>query len=384
MKRILFLSMLLTLLTCCKSEQQNTLKQVSNNLIEVEYQHLPIYNSDTSIIQSIRYIPLETNEKSILGDIGKLLYLNGMFYIHDRKQMSIYQFDKWGNFVKKIGTIGRGPGEYVSIQAFDVDAKGNIYVWDAMSHKLVIYYENAGKFSEFRLKKGFEEFIVAGDNHLIVRNLLDQGMIKSRIASYDFINDETEELLNTGYYYDDFDIIRFGHGFSFFRSENRTFFYARFKNEIFEVSSNAGINKIIQIVDPVPSREFINNLKNGPNIDFTAYQYIINIGDIYENSGIITMTIRKDDIYTLMISKESGNYILFQNLIHERNFFGSWPIRGIAGEEFISVFWPRGQQNEMWQKAVNRSSLEFNQKQILLNRRTGDNPVLVLFKFKDF
>ena len=96
------------------------------------------------------------------------------------------------------------------------------------------------------------------------------------------------------------------------------------------------------------------------------------------------MTVKKDDNYTLLISKASGNYILFQNLFHERNYFGSWPIRGVAGEEFITISWPRGQQNELWQKAVERSTLEYNEKEILLNRRMEDNPTLILFKYKNF
>ena len=381
MKRILSSLIILILLTYCSFEGRNTYKE-SNNLVEVDFTNLPIYKFDTTLIESIRYISLETNEKSIIGDIGKILYSNEVFYIYDNKNQSIFLFDKSGNYIKNVGNLGRGPGEYISINAFDVDSNGNIYVWDGMSNKLIIYSKYDRKYSEYRLNKGFEEFIAAADGHLIVRNLVHQGTIKSRIASYDYINDESVELLDTRYYYDDFDIIRFGR-FSLFKSKNRTFFNARFKNEVFEISSNKDINKIIKINDPIKSRAVINQLKDSNN-DYLQYQSIVHIGDIYENSKIITMTIQRDLSHTLLISKASGNYILFQNYIRASNYFGSWPIRGVAEEEFIAVFLPLQRDNLLWSKAVERSALEYHEKQILLNRTTNDNPVLILFEYRDF
>ena len=382
MKKIIILSIAITVLTCCTLDREGKVNQ--GNLIEVDFKNFSLYQSDTSIFKSIRYVPLETNENSLIGEIGKIIYSNGIFYIFDHKKQIILLFDESGNHLGNVGSVGRGPGEYVSIRGFDVDSEGNIYIWDVMSNKLVVYDENPINYREYRLGKGVEEFIVAGDGYLIVRNLLDQGMIKSRIAGYDYINDETEELLSTGYYYDDFDITRFG-AFSFFKSENRAFFNARFKNEVYEISDNGNIKKAIIINDPVNSHEAVNYLKTEPFVDYKFDQFIVDIRDIYENSKVISMTIQKGGLNNLLISKLSGYSLLLpHHTPPDRNYFGSWPIRGVAGEEFFSVFWSRGQQNEMWQKAVNRSSLEFNQKQILLNRKIEDNPVLVLFKFKDF
>ena len=380
MKKIILL-IATTILTCCALDRKSTVNQ--ENLIEVDFKNLSLYQSDTSIFESIRYIPLETNENSLIGNIGKIIYSNGVFYISDDKNQIIFLFDESGNHIRNAGSVGRGPGEYVSIRAFDVDSEGNIYIWDAMSSKLVIYYGNAGKYREYRLRKGFEEFIVAGDGYLIVRNLLDQGMIKSRIAGYDYINDETVELLNTGYYYDDFDITRFA-AFSFFKSENRTFFNARFTNEVFVISDNGSIGKSIIINDPVNSNEAINYLKTEPFVDFKFDQYIVDIRDIYENSSVISMTIQKGGLKNLLISKTTGNCIQFSHhFIHDRNFLGSWPILGVAGEEFISLLQSM-HFYESWHKILERSSLGKDDKQILLNRKIEDNPVLIFFKFKDF
>ena len=196
-------------------------------------------------------------------------------------------------------------------------------------------------------------------------------------------NDETVELLNTGYYYDDFDITRFA-AFSFFKSENRTFFNARFTNEIFVISDNGSIGKSIIINDPVNSNEPINYLKTEPFVDFKFDQYIADIRDIYENSSVISMTIQKGGLKNLLISKTTGNCIQFSHhFIHDRNFLGSWPILGVAGEEFISLLQSM-HFYESWHKILERSSLGKDDKQILLNRKIEDNPVLIFFKFKDF
>ena len=48
----------------------------------------------TVSIDDISYIPLETNDRSLIGSINKIIYRNQRFHIFDRMNMKIFIFDE--------------------------------------------------------------------------------------------------------------------------------------------------------------------------------------------------------------------------------------------------------------------------------------------------
>jgi hypothetical protein len=64
-------------------------------------------------VSEIKYIPLETNESVLLGDIVQMVYENEKNLIRDKFSNS-FLFDDNGNFCCKIGQRGQGPDEYLS------------------------------------------------------------------------------------------------------------------------------------------------------------------------------------------------------------------------------------------------------------------------------
>ncbi|MES2427100.1 MAG: 6-bladed beta-propeller [Bacteroidota bacterium] len=91
---------LLLLFTITWSYSQNQTKSV----IEKLYLN-PTYargGIDTQIFKSISYIPLETTEESLFGEIYKLEITNDYYIISDRSTNSILLFQKDGKFYTKI------------------------------------------------------------------------------------------------------------------------------------------------------------------------------------------------------------------------------------------------------------------------------------------
>ena len=99
------------------------------------------------LVDYIEYIPLETNNKSLLGNIDKLIIHSNRFYILDKNQArSVFIFDKKGNHINTIAAIGRGPKEYVSLGNMTVDKYNNeIVLLDDSSYAL-LYYDLDGNF----------------------------------------------------------------------------------------------------------------------------------------------------------------------------------------------------------------------------------------------
>ena len=96
----------------------------------------------SEIADSIEYIPLETNEESLVGTPGSgLFYESGLVYLLEAKVGSdaLKVFNKNGAFVRQISRCGRGPQEYESISDLTIDSKTGILLIRSYFNKIVEY-----------------------------------------------------------------------------------------------------------------------------------------------------------------------------------------------------------------------------------------------------
>ncbi|MBW6480991.1 MAG: 6-bladed beta-propeller [Bacteroidales bacterium] len=95
--------------------------------------------------RNIEYIPLETTDSSLIQgkfspiSFYKVLSGDGFFIV--RQFTTVLKFKDDGSFIRKIGTVGRGPGEFQVCHDIDVDELGRIYIVDAWKEKFFLYSE---------------------------------------------------------------------------------------------------------------------------------------------------------------------------------------------------------------------------------------------------
>jgi len=91
------------------------------------------------ILEVVRFIKLETNAECLIGSVGKVQFVNGLFYLLDdyTGQNAIHVFDTLGNHVRSLKRIGRGPGEYKDILDFDIDDNLSLYILNSIGNILV-------------------------------------------------------------------------------------------------------------------------------------------------------------------------------------------------------------------------------------------------------
>lgn len=118
--------------------------------IKIDVTESPVYLSD--IVSCVNYIELETRNECLVGDIDKIIYYRGRFYILDRNiTRTLYVFDTLGKFKFKIHKIGTGPGEYIQPDDFILDTLNRDIVFvDVERRKIIKYDLHSGNFkSEF-------------------------------------------------------------------------------------------------------------------------------------------------------------------------------------------------------------------------------------------
>ena len=132
-RKTLLLLMLLLSIQACKKEESDNVIIPSKTPINTSVTKL------SSLLTVKHIIPLETNDQSLIGgEMEKILKHGGHYYVSFGFN-TLLQFDEQGKFVRKIGAVGQGPGEYTMLTDFDV-ADSGVYLKDYM--KLQQYTHN--------------------------------------------------------------------------------------------------------------------------------------------------------------------------------------------------------------------------------------------------
>ena len=76
------------------------------------------------IFKNMQTIILETSEDCLIGGIDELQVFDGFIYVLDKfSAKTLFVFDMEGHFIRKIGSVGNGPGEYIRLKDFTLDTE---------------------------------------------------------------------------------------------------------------------------------------------------------------------------------------------------------------------------------------------------------------------
>jgi hypothetical protein len=143
--KYLFLIILISLSCINKTECQYKIdpRAFDNNEISL-----------AEIADDISYIPLDNNIP--IGDIVLAKFIKNSIYVKI-SNIGLVAFNRDGKIPRKIGSVGRGPGEYLYCTSFDVDEiNETIYIKD-MDEIIKVYSKN-GNFLRSIPLKHFEPF----------------------------------------------------------------------------------------------------------------------------------------------------------------------------------------------------------------------------------
>ncbi len=73
----------------------------------------------STVASEIEYVPLETDTACMLRRISNLALCDSFIIVSDGTKLIL--FDRQGNYLKPVGSVGRGPEEYTYIRSFFVD-----------------------------------------------------------------------------------------------------------------------------------------------------------------------------------------------------------------------------------------------------------------------
>ncbi|HWK56405.1 MAG TPA: 6-bladed beta-propeller [Parapedobacter sp.] len=95
-------------------------------------------------IAEIEFIPLETNERSLIAEIDKVVFHKDRFYVLDKRYASLNVYSKAGKYIQSIGKMGRGPGEFSTLMDFMLDPEDESLLLLSNNEQAVFVYDLEG------------------------------------------------------------------------------------------------------------------------------------------------------------------------------------------------------------------------------------------------
>lgn len=110
-----------------------------------------------------KVIPLETVGDALIGEIDKLEMDDSHIVILDKRMRTVWLFGIDGKFIRKIGRLGNGPKEYVSLDDVCFDKEnGTVWIWDRVK-QVMLEYDLTGELLK-EVATGFSSNVFAKTN----------------------------------------------------------------------------------------------------------------------------------------------------------------------------------------------------------------------------
>lgn len=401
-KTLLYIGPILFFFLQCTSEQRIRDRAVHDSLDygQTDTIHLTANQKEmvkpmSELYEIVEYIPLETSDSILIGEISKLIVVDSQFWILDRITEAVYGFTKKGKFITKIAHKGRGPGEYSVIS--DISVRNNdVFIYDARFGKMLQYSiagelvkETTGRISSSHFEAVDSNFVFYCDylpnefgersNHdynLIITDL-NLHPISAYLKQTNNINPEFLIGNNTN-------ISRNGHKLSIFESYRNVLYHWE-NNDLtpgFVMDFPDGNNQISE-------RLFKMTVTSGWSVESTMKFELDNqfcrILSIQENDSCLLMSYHRNQYYYNVIhEKSSGKTLELQkkvsedsppiSIINDLDNTMYYPIMAGNGDVFFSMTDPYqlGSGDIMPERVSN----------LLANLTENSNPILVKIRIK--
>jgi len=216
---------------------------------------------------------LETTDKSLVGDVRKIVWKGDRIYIQDGTSQRVQIFSTDSKHIGTLSREGRGPGEYVRISDFFVDGSA-IHVISADSRKIIRYdLDNFFNHAEYGIPESTLKLAVVGDRVWFGDTFTYDGLIE--LASF-----ENGEIV------DPFFVIREEFDGtvgsnptqlktqSFFGSDDALLFNQRFTGDVYELDADDP-ELLLRVSSRLPASA---DLRDGNT--FHGFEFVYRAGDI--------------------------------------------------------------------------------------------------------
>ena len=178
--KILILLSLCLLAGCRRAGNDNTTDIAVIDVINNIGKYQEVYVSE--MVSELEYIPLETHENCLIGGVLGMIVTPSYIFVHGAEgggggmivpgRSHLYAFGRDGRFIRAIGRVGQGPGEYQNMNGFFIDDKNQLVYIETFRTLLEYSYDGVFRRS---ITKPLTLNEISIDNIMFVRDNLFVG-----------------------------------------------------------------------------------------------------------------------------------------------------------------------------------------------------------------
>jgi hypothetical protein len=395
LQALLLLTISLFAISCHSENKKN-----DDQLLTFDLRELPKTSTVTLSqlgFDDIEYIPLETNDSSVITGTNDIfmpikIIVGKKFYIVKRHK-TLLSFRDNGQFVTRIGTVGRGPNEFTVAHDADVDEKSQqIYLLARWQKKFFVYSENGQLLRTFPLLISPNEFCFYG-NRILCYSENHMGDIEN---SFDLIDSSglIEKSFPNKYPFKNHDAYGINHENLSYHFYNRLFKKEVYSDTVYEFKNmNFKPHLVIEVgeklITPKARTEF-DGLYLGKN--FISPFKLFEFGDYVYYEFMYRIVIPDDIlIYSFIGSKKNNFQALIktdQGIINDLDGGPAIQPRTVKDDNTIIALVDVMQfKKHIASEEFRNSKTKYPEKKIELEKlaaslKETDNPVLVLVRLK--
>jgi hypothetical protein len=399
LSRIFKVGFFLTVVIACNSNQDFKKEawaiQKSDDFktINVFDQYTPGINI-SMFGNEIEYIPLETSENSLIGNIDKLLYTDNKLFVLDLKVAhTLFVFDFSGKLIykKKVG-LG-GPGEFKSIKDFAIDSQSNrLYIYSDSERKIFQYILEDGAFvSTFRLNNAvFDNLYVDSKNRFL---LTRDGRPSYKTSGYGEFRicqiDSTGKLENGWLDYPGFQFTSFDKSSTTLTgSESKDLIIRRPLKDTVYVFKNDSVQALCKInfgetSQKIQNEIFLSKDENSLTSMLFNPELAYLMGDFFNTSKYLSFSFaKKGEGAIFLLDKTNNRQFVSKNI---QNDIDNIPIRNIQcwDDRFLMCIIDPGSIKRQYDYFSREAPVTQYHKLAALNDKIGKdaNPVIGMIRF---
>lgn len=324
----------------------------------------------SSMIDSVSIVRLESKENCMIGMIRDIKIYKDLIFISQYQQSSLLIFNSNGNFVRKIGNVGRGHGEYLGVASFDINPTNDqISILDNTTKK-VSKYSLLGEFEgSFPINDFPQDMVVTSNGEYIFYDPLYQyseynsgiwmtdpsGVFKKQLLSF-----KRKEKWSSGV---------FPHYYQ--KNNNQASLIAKddylYVIENGEITPVFKINVDIKIPQKIKRQSFVEKYE-----PYSAYA-IMNYFNTNRFCAFTVLELSRQNEVSVIIDRVNSKtyYVDKKHPFVFDSKYGPVPFYSCSGNKIIGVIDPSSIMNNE------------HYKKIFPNYDMDSNPILVLYNFKD-
>lgn len=351
----------------------------------------------SDIAENIDYVRLELNKDAVLCGNPSILLTSRFIFI---RCGSVFQFGRNGKFIRKIGSQGKGPKEYIFAYHVSVNEKAEQVIVQS-ANKISIYGFNGTFFREIPMKAGYWKIHYVNNGNYISWINVANGSEKNVFALLDSEGKELQGIKNNLKWPTreiDFSMAWSSYN-EFYESKGNIYFKDMYTDTIYTLNKN---NRIVPVMFldmgryKIPDNKrpsFITDRKQARNL-MKGYMWgnvmesekyrLINAEGYSENKNLLLM-MNKANNNSVLVSEKGNKYPGFINDIDgginfwPRHIYADkWAYTIIPASDFIKY----SNDNIRSGKKVKYPDKTKQLKKMIENMNEEDNQVIMIVKLK--